>query len=149
MRLINKTDVPLSLGDLLDREDWGIEYDSSIVIYVKVNVNALKDWTIRVYWLNKNAKKPFRGQFNPSKKLITVGINREIEYPFSVEVSIKTEQTSFGYKYITEKTTFNSPKELIKFIFLHEFSHLIDYFKGLNLNFKQTKANRFALRHLK
>ncbi|MEM2351460.1 MAG: hypothetical protein QXT26_03535 [Thermoproteota archaeon] len=149
MRLENKTDVPLSPGDLLDREDWGIEYGSSIIIYVRVNVNALKEWVIRVYWLNRNARKPFRGQFNPSKKLITVGINRNIEYPFSAEIPVKTEQTSFGYKYLTEKVTFNSPKELIRFIFLHELSHLIDYFKGLKMSFKQTKANRFALRHLR
>jgi hypothetical protein len=44
---------------------------------------------------------------------------------------------------------FKLPNELARFIFLHEFSHLLDYLRGLNLYFKQTKANRFALANWK
>ncbi|MBS7648579.1 MAG: hypothetical protein QXK89_08765 [Candidatus Bathyarchaeia archaeon] len=148
MRLMNYTDISISLEDLLDKETWEVERRSTTV-HVRVDHDILKGWVIKVYWLNKNARKPYRGQFDSSKKLITVGISRKITYPFSAEIPVKTNKTRFGYKYVTEKVVFYSPKELIRFIFLHEFSHLIDYLRGLNLNFKQTKANRFALRYLR
>lgn len=147
MRLENKTDIPIFLEDLLDREWWEAEH-SSLTLPVKP-IQPLSDWRVEVYWLNGNAKKPFSGHCNPSRKLITIAINKRNTYPLTAKFAVGTEQTPYGYKYIFETIALNSPKELIRFIFLHEFSHLLDYMQGLSLSYKQTKANRFALKHFK
>jgi hypothetical protein len=109
----------------------------------------LNDWCIKIYWLNNNAKKPYGGCCNPFKKQILIAINKNNVYPLTEKFAVGTEQTLYGFKYVFETLTFNNPKELIRFIFLHEFSHLLDYMQRFSLRYKQTKANRFAIKHFK
>lgn len=146
MRIENRIGVQIFLEDLLNREWWEAEYGS---LTLPVKPSQLSGWRVKVYWLNSNAKKPFSGRCNPSRKLITIGINKRNVYPLTAKFAVGTVQTPYGYKYVFETVAFNSPKELVRFIFLHEFSHLLDYMRGLSLSYKQTKANRFALKHFK
>ena len=84
-------------------------------------------------------------------KYIRLRINRNNKYP--LEVHFKTSQyyekrNSRGelVKYQSLKTVrFDNPEDLILAVFLHEFSHYLDHVEGLNGNYKQTKADKFAL----
>jgi len=44
---------------------------------------------------------------------------------------------------------FNNAGELIRFVFLHELSHALDYVQALRIECKETRATRFALRCFK
>ena len=148
MKVENKTTLSLQLDDLLSKQNWEVEY-GSLDLPIKLT-QPLEDWKVEVHWLN--GKHPFHGKCQPSQKLITIGINKNITYPFTAKFAVGTKQIFHpfqGYEYINETVALNSPNELIRFIFLHEFSHLLDYYRGLNMHRKQTKANRFALKHFK
>jgi len=148
LKVENKTTLPLQLDDLLSKQSWEVEY-GSLNLPIKP-MQPLEDWKVEVHWLN--GKHPFHGKCQPSQKLITIAINKNINYPFTQKFAVGTKQIFHpfqGYEYIMETVAFNSPNELIRFIFLHEFSHLLDYLRGLNMHRKQTKANRFALKHFK
>jgi len=148
MKVENKTTLPLQLDDLLSKQSWEVEY-GSLNIPIKL-MQPLEDWKVEVRW--HNGKHPFRGRCQPSQRLITIAINKNINYPFTQKFAVGTKQIFhpfYGYEYIMETVTFNNPNELIRFIFLHEFSHLLDYLRGLNMHRKQTRANRFALKHFK
>jgi hypothetical protein len=148
MKVENKTTLPLQLDDLLSKQSWEVEY-GSLNLPIKL-MQPLDEWKVEVHWLN--GKHPFHGKCQPSQRLITIAINKNITYPFTQKFAVGTKQIFHpfqGYEYINETVTFNSPNELIRFIFLHEFSHLLDYLRGLNMHRKQTKANRFALKHFK
>jgi len=148
MKVENKTTLPLQLDDLLSKQSWEVEY-SGLNLPIKLT-QPLEDWKVEIRWLN--GKHPFHGRCTSSKKLITIAINKNITYPFTQKFAVGTKQIFHpfhGYEYINETVTFNNPNELIRFIFLHEFSHLLDYLRGLNMHRKQTKANRFALKHFK
>jgi len=148
MKVENKTTLPLQLDDLLSKQSWEVEY-RGLNLPIKL-MQPLDEWKAEVHWLN--GKRPFDGKCQPSQRLITIAINKNITYPFTQEFAVGTKQIFHpfhGYEYIMETVTFNSPNELIRFIFLHEFSHLLDYLGGLNMHRKQTKANRFALKHFK
>ena len=148
MKVENKTNLSLRLDDLLSKQNWEVEY-GSLNLPIKL-MQPLDDWKVEVQWLN--GKYPFHGRCTSSKKLITIGINKNINYPFTQKFAVGTKQIFHpfhGYEYINETVTFNNPNELIRFIFLHEFSHLLDYYRGLNMHRKQTRANRFALKHFK
>ena len=146
MQLENRTNLPISLGDLLDREYWTVEAGKDLKIPVKPV--SLEGWKVLIRW--KNGKQPFSGFCNPSKKLILIAINPKNTYPFTQKFAVGTEQADPSAFYYTHQTiTFNNAKELIRFIFLHEFSHLLDHFQGFSLRMKQTKANRFALANWK
>jgi hypothetical protein len=113
-------------------------------------MQPLDEWKVKVHW--HNGKHPFHGKCQPSQRLITIAINKNITYPFTQKFAVGTKQIFHpfhGYEYIMETVAFKNPNELIRFIFLHEFSHLLDYLRGLNMYRKQTKANRFALKHFK
>jgi len=148
MKVENKTTLPLHLDDLLSKQSWEVEY-GSLNLPIKL-MQPLEDWKVEVHW--HNGKHPFHGRCQPSQRLITIAINKNITYPFTQEFAVGTKQIFHpfhGYEYTMETVAFNSPNELIRFIFLHEFSHLLDYLRGLNMHRKQTKANRFALKHFK
>jgi hypothetical protein len=148
MKVENKTTLPLQLDDLLSKQSWEVEY-GSLNLPIKP-MQPLEDWKLEVRWLN--GKHPFHGKCQPSQKLITIAINKKITYPFTAKFAVGTKQIFHpfhGYEYVMETVAFNSPNELIRFIFLHEFSHLLDYYRGLNMHRKQTRANRFALKHFK
>jgi hypothetical protein len=148
MKLKNKTKLSLQLDDLLNKQSWQVEH-GSFNLPIKL-AKPLDDWKLEVRWLN--GKHPFHGKCQPSQKLIIITINKNIEYPFTQKFAIGTKQIFhpfYGYEYIHETVTFNNPKELVRFIFLHEFSHLLDHLRGLNLQRKQTKANRFAVKYWK
>jgi len=148
MKVENKTTLSLQLDDLLSKQSWGVEY-SGLNLPIKL-MQPLEDWKLEVRWLN--GKHPFRGKCQPSQRLITIAINKNITYPFTQKFAVGTKQIFHpfqGYEYIMETVAFDSPNELIRFIFLHEYSHLLDYLRGLNMHRKQTKANRFALKHFK
>ena len=146
MKVENKTTLPLQLDDLLSKQSWEVEY-RGLNLPIKL-MQPLDEWKAEVHWLN--GKRPFDGKCQPSQRLITIAINKNITYPFTQEFAVGTKQIFHpfhGYEYINETVAFNSPNELIRFIFLHEFSHLLDDLRGLNMSRKQTKANRFALKH--
>jgi hypothetical protein len=148
MKVENKTTLPLQLDDLLSKQSWEVEY-GSLNLPIKL-MQPLEDWKVEVRWLN--GKHPFHGRCQPSQRLITIAINKNINYPFTQKFAVGTKQIFHpfhGYEYVMKTVTFNSPNDLIRFIFLHEFSHLLDYLRGLNMHRKQTKANRFALKHFK
>jgi hypothetical protein len=148
MKVENKTTLPLQLDDLLSKQSWEPEY-GSLNLPIKL-MQPLDEWKVEVHW--HNGKHPFHGKCQPSQRLITIAINKNITYPFTQEFAVGTKQIFHpfqGYEYIMETVAFNNPNELIRFIFLHEFSHLLDYLRGLNMHRKQTKANRFALKHFK
>jgi hypothetical protein len=148
MKVENKTTLPLQLDDLLSKQSWEVEY-GSLNLPIKL-MQPLEDWKVEVQW--HNGKHPFHGKCQPSQKLITIAINKNITYPFTQKFAVGTKQIFHpfhGYEYVMETVTFDNPNELIRFIFLHEFSHLLDCLRGLNMHRKQTKANRFALKHFK
>lgn len=148
MKVENKTTLSLQLDDLLSEQSWEVEY-GGLNLPIKL-MQPLEDWKVEVHWLN--GKHPFRGRCQPSQRLITIAINKNITYPFTQKFAVGTKQIFHpfhGYEYVMETVAFNSPNELVRFIFLHEFSHLLDYLRGLNMHRKQTKANRFALKHFK
>ena len=148
MNVENKTTLSLQLDDLLSEQSWEVEY-GSLNLPIKL-MQPLEDWKVEIRWLN--GKHPFHGKCQPSQRLITIAINKNITYPFTQKFAVGTKQVFhpfYGYEYVMETVAFNSPNELIRFIFLHEFSHLLDYLRGLNMHRKQTKANRFALKHFK
>ena len=143
MNVINKTNLDLDLEDLLKREWWTVELRG---LEIPVKPLSLDGWAVIVSW--KNGKHPFIGHFHPSKKLIEIKLNPANRYPLTWEAATGTERlTPALYRYKLEKITFNDPSELIRFIFCHEFSHVLDHLQGFSLMVKQTKANRFALRH--
>ena len=149
MKVENKTNLPIFLDDLTSKQRWRVEYEKDFELPIKL-AQPLDDWKVEVHW--HNGKHPFHGKCQPSQRLITIAINKNITYPFTVEFAVGTKQIFHpfqGYEYINETVALNSPNELIRFIFLHEFSHLLDYLRGLNMHRKQTKANRFALKHFK
>jgi len=148
MKVENKTTLSLQLDDLLSKQSWEVEY-GSLNLPIKL-MQPLNDWKVEVRW--HNGKHPFHGKCQPSQRLITIAINKNVTYPFTQKFAVGTKQIFHpfqGYEYIMETVTFNNPNELIRFIFLHEFSHLLDYLRGLNMHRKQTRANRFALKHFK
>ena len=148
MKVENKTTLSLQLDDLLSKQSWEVEY-GSLNLPIKL-MQPLNDWKVEVRW--HNGKHPFHGKCQPSQRLITIAINKNVTYPFTQKFAVGTKQVFHpfqGYEYIMETVTFNNPNELIRFIFLHEFSHLLDYLRGLNMHRKQTRANRFALKHFK
>ena len=148
MKVENKTTLSLQLDDLLSKRSWELAY-GSLNLPIKL-MQQLDDWKLEVRW--HNGKHPFHGKCQPSQRLITIAINKNITYPFTQKFAVGTKQIFHpfhGYEYIMETVAFDSPNELIRFIFLHEFSHLLDYLRGLNMHRKQTKANRFALKHFK
>ena len=143
MQVINKTNLPIFLNDLTDKQEWKVEYGKDFKLPIKI-AKPLDDWKVIIRW--KNGKHPFSGRCTPSKKQIEIAVNPKNTYPLTQKWAVGTEQVyPYAYRYINQKITFNNPNELIRFIFLHEFSHLLDYLRRLNLHFKQTKANRFAL----
>jgi len=149
MKVENNIDLPIFLDDLVNRESWEVEYGKDFELPIKL-AQPLDEWKVEIRWLN--GKHPFRGKCQSSQRLITIAINKNITYPFTQKFAVGTKQIFhpfYGYEYIMETVTFNSPNELVRFIFLHEFSHLLDYYRGLNMHRKQTKANRFALKHFK
>ena len=148
MKVENKPTLSLQLDDLLSKQSWEVEY-GSLNLPIKL-MQPLNDWKVEVRW--HNGKHPFHGKCQPSQRLITIAINKNVTYPFTQKFAVGTKQIFHpfqGYEYIMETVTFNNPNELIRFIFLHEFSHLLDYLRGLNMHRKQTRANRFALKHFK
>jgi hypothetical protein len=148
MKVENKTTLSLQLDDLLSKQSWEVEY-RGLNLPIKL-MQPLEDWKVEIRW--HNGKHPFHGKCQPSQRLITIAINKNVNYPFTQEFAVGTKQVFHpfhGYEYINETVAFNSPNELVHFIFLHEFSHLLDYYRGLNMHRKQTKANRFALKHFK
>ena len=148
MKVENKTTLSLQLDDLLSKQSWEVEY-GSLNLPIKLT-QPLEDWEVEIRW--HNGKHPFHGKCQPSQRLITIAINKNINYPFTQKFAVGTKQIFHpfhGYEYVMETVAFNSPNELVRFIFLHEFSHLLDYLRGLNMHRKQTKANRFALKHFK
>jgi len=147
MHLENRTSIPISLKDLLDREYWIIERNSLVRSKVKVYFDRLSDWKVIIRW--KNGKHPFSGFCSPSKKLIIVAVSPKNIYPLICRFTVGTRKVPGGYKYDFETVTFKDAKDLVRFIFLHEFSHLLDYCRGLKMGFKQCKANRFAIANFK
>jgi hypothetical protein len=148
MKVENKTTLSLLLGGLLSKQSWEVEY-RGLNLPIKL-MQPLGEWKVEVRWLN--GKHPFHGKCQPSQRLITIAINKNITYPFAQKFAVGTKQIYHpfhGYEYVMETVAFNSPNELARFIFLHEFSHLLDYLRGLNMHRKQTKANRFTLKHFK
>jgi len=147
MQVINKTNLPIFLNDLTNKQEWKVEYGADFKLPIKL-AQPLNDWKVIIRW--KNGKHPFGGRCLPSKKQIEIAINPKNTYPLTQKFAVKTEQVyPYAYRYINQTTTFNNPNELARFIFLHEFSHLLDHLRGLNLHRKQTKANRFALANWK
>jgi hypothetical protein len=143
MHLENRTSILISLRDLLDREYWIIERNRLVRSKVKVYSDRLDDWKIVIRW--KNGKHPFSGFCNPSEKMIIIAVNPKNTYPLICRFTVGARKAPGGYKSDFETVTFNGTKDLVRFIFLHEFSHLLDYCRGLKMSFKQCKANRFAL----
>lgn len=147
MQIINKTNLPIFLNDLTSKQEWKVEYGKDFKLPIKL-AQPLDDWKVIIRW--KNGKHPFSGFCSPPKKQIIIAINPKNTYPLTQKWAVGTEQVSpNAYRYIYQTVTFNSPNELIRFIFLHEFSHLLDHLRGLNTCRKQTKANRFALENWK
>jgi len=147
MQVINKTNLPIFLNDLTSKQEWKVEYGKDFNLPIKL-AQPLNDWKVIIRL--KNGKHPFGGRCLPSKKQIEIALNPKNTYPLTQKFAVKTEQVyPYAYRYINQTTTFNNPNELARFIFLHEFSHLLDYLRGLNLHRKQTKANRFALANWK
>ena len=154
MRLINETDLKLDLEDLLNREWWEVEHRTLGTLKIKP-AKPLNDWTVKVSWLK--GTQPYYGYYEPSKKLIMIKLNPndalirlllEDKARFDRQVAVGTEQLDpITYRYKFENVAFLSANDLVRWIFCHEFSHVLDYLQGFSLRMKQTKANRFALRH--
>jgi len=147
MRVENRTPYQIFLDDLLEKREWEVEFGKYIET-IRVYVPPLKDWRVIIRPLR--GKKPFFGFFSPKDKSILIAINPKNEYPLKVAIPIGTERIdATRYRYIGEVVEFKSPNELARYIFLHEFSHLLDYLRGYSIRVKQTRANRFALKHFR
>ena len=87
-------------------------------------------------------------------KLIRLRINRSNRYPIEArfrtsQYERKTNARGEVLLYQTMRTVkFDTPEDLILAIFLHEFSHYIDHMEGRNGRYKQTKADKFAVKIL-
>jgi len=148
MQVENRTSLPIFLDDLINRREWRVEH-GSFELPIKL-VQPLDNWKLIIRWTH--GKHPFGGRCLPSKKQIEIAVNPKNTYPLTQKWAVGTEQVYtpfYGYRYVYETVTFNNPAELVRFIFLHEYSHLLDYLQGLNLHRKQTRANRFALANWK
>ena len=87
-------------------------------------------------------------------RYIRLRLNRMNKYP--VETSFKTSEYEKNtdrkgnvviyQKYI--KVKIKDAESLAAALFLHEFSHYLDHMQGLNGNYKQTKADKFAFEGL-
>ncbi|PMB74347.1 hypothetical protein C0199_00100 [Candidatus Bathyarchaeota archaeon] len=147
MKVENRTIFPIFLEGLIRKREWEVEY-GKYVKSVRVYVPPLDNWRVVIRPLR--GKKPYGGFCSPKEKLILIALNPKNNYPLTVETPVRTEPVNATlYRYTFENVTFNSPNELARFIFLHEFSHLLDYLRGYSLRVKQTRANRFALKHFK
>lgn len=148
MVVINETDLNIDLSDFLSRDRWEVESGSRMVA-IKFR-RPLIDWTTTIRYLE--GKHPFAGKCTPMRKEILVAVNPKNVYPFANEFAFGTKpwvspRGQPGYEYIIEAVVFHSANDLVRFIYLHEFSHLLDFLQGYRLHRKQTKANRFALRY--
>ncbi len=87
-------------------------------------------------------------------RLIRVRVNRHNPYP--IDIPFKTSRyyrkvDESGHELVYQKlrsVRLACAEDLILAIFLHEFSHYLDHIEGRNGRYKQTKADKFALRHL-
>ena len=97
---------------------------------------------VKVATTKRGAKCPYSGRFYGRKAYIRVSINLDNRYPLDVTIGSPFNRATW------KRFTMNSVKELISFVFLHEFSHFLDHQQGLPLGCKQTKADTFALRRM-
>ena len=88
MKVENKTTLPLQLDDLLSKQSWEVEY-RGLNLPIKL-MQPLGDWKAEVHW--HNGKHPFHGKCQPSQKLITIAINKNINYPFTHKFAVGTKQ---------------------------------------------------------
>lgn len=143
--LVNRTDLELNMSDFLERDKWTVEL-RGLEIPIEI-VRPLDDHTVVVSW-KQRGKYPFAGHYHPGKKLIEVKLRPDNTYPLKWKFPVGTEQVSpIAYRYRTEEVTFNNPNELTRYIYCHEFSHLLDRLQGFSLRMKETKANRFVLKN--
>ncbi len=90
----------------------------------------------------------------PDGKLIRLRINRANRYPVKVPFKTSeyyTKKDSRGREVIYQKfrvEDFHTPHQVLVAVFLHEYSHYLDHAQGLNGNYKQTKADKFAIDRL-
>jgi len=85
------------------------------------------------------AKTQYSGVFVHKDAKIRVSINPGNRYPLKVRVGSPFDRSKW------EHYRLDSAEELAAFIFLHEFSHYLDYCKGIPTRGKQTKADLYAL----
>jgi len=173
MQVRNKTNLNFSLDDLVGKSEWFIERSAqrnmrSTLKRLKIS-GQLKSWIVNVEGYNWKEKqvvttdwgsmptedaKQFaiwvqkaphntcsRGFCVCVNKLIVLFVDEKIEYPFVARFNVWAHETV--------DVTFNNADELVRYHFLHELSHALDYIQGLSRKHKETKATRFALRYFK
>ncbi len=90
----------------------------------------------------KSSKIPYGGVCYYRDNRIRISINPKNRYPIKIRVGSPFDKNSWNYY------PMKSANDLINFVFLHEFSHYLDYRNGIPVRCKQTKADKFALRKM-
>ena len=90
--------------------------------------------------VRKGARTPYSGVCYYKEHRIRVSINSRNRYPVRVRTGSPFDRRSWRYY------DMDSSEELMSFVFLHEFSHYLDYRNGIPVRCKQTKADNYALK---
>lgn len=131
-------------------------YDLELQIKNAVKNFPVDGLEVEIKYCPKNSRRYISGSYYrrcknyEHGKFIRLRINKHNKYP--IEVGFKTSEYTKKvdrkgrvtiYQNV-KKTTFANAEDLTLAIFLHEFSHYLDHVQGLNGNYKQTKADKFA-----
>jgi hypothetical protein len=91
----------------------------------------------------------FSGTCFYTKKRITVNLGRDNTYPYAVRTDISRAQSNSRYwwreLYLVEVA---DARQLVLFVFLHEFYHWLVKKAGRNVRQKEARCDRFAARTL-
>lgn len=124
MKIINDTGINVEKLN----EFAGGHNTENLLVFVKCTKN--------------NAKIPYSGVCYYKDNRIRISINPKNRYPIRIRVGSPFDKNSWNYY------PMKSANDLINFVFLHEFSHYLDYRNGIPVRCKQTKADKFALRRM-
>lgn len=117
-------------------DDIGIDVEKLNEFVKEYNTENL---LVFIKHTKKNSQIPYNGVCYYKDGRIRVSINPKNRYPFKIRVGSPFDKNSWNYYSI------ESAEKLVNFVFLHEFSHYLDYRNGIPVRCKQTKADKFAL----
>lgn len=127
------------------------------LLRLSVSDYCVEEMVVEIKYSPINSRRYISGTYYrlhpkyPNGKFIRIRVNQRNKYP--IEISFKTseyyQKKNRKGEIITyqkmKKIKFHKPEDLITGIFLHEFSHYLDHIENRNGNFKQTKADKFAV----